>query len=183
MKRIAHNRKGLIAIMDALIAYSIAFIFIGAIALSLANADHDMGRKTLIMNQYAEDIAEDIAQSMQGYSRLTATDGSTSKSTSYQLVNYAPYRAKTRQDVVDRLISEVENLVKKDGLKIKITITDPEDDVTTDGTWMFPNDPDIFNDAEYKAVARRILLYDKDNGEYKLVGPSDYPQLIVTVVI
>jgi len=61
------KRKGVIAILDALLAYTLMFVFAATIVLLLSSQDYEAGRRTLVLNYWAEDIAESLARSWVGY--------------------------------------------------------------------------------------------------------------------
>jgi len=157
MMKKMRNRKGLIAIMDALLAYSIAFVLIGAIVLSLSNANSDMGRRSLILAQYAEDIAEDMAQSW--FSHYCLDKNCNDKN----LDTDAPYRDATSSTIKNAFKNQVRQLAVKNAINIKIEI---EGDIL----WYFDKDGDSdsskFSKVSESASATRVLLDDGTDGVY-----------------
>jgi hypothetical protein len=75
------KRKGLVAILDGLLAYTIAFVAVGLLALLMSNSQQADTKSFYTLNVWAEDIADAIGTSMVDpgdYSRnfLSTTDSS-----------------------------------------------------------------------------------------------------------
>lgn len=58
------NRKGFAALLDGILAYTVAFACIGAVALLMTNTREASIKTSYTLNVWAEDLADAIGQSM-----------------------------------------------------------------------------------------------------------------------
>ena len=142
--KLGKNRKGVLAILDALIAYSIAFVLIGAIVVVLSNTHHEIGQTSLAINQQVEDIADAMALSWVMY------DGA-------DYYPEHPYRCDTSSSIEHDFIDALDALAKRNGLRVKIDLENPTD---TDEIHEFYGVMDDFIGVTESASATRFLLED-----------------------
>ncbi|MBN2518396.1 MAG: hypothetical protein JXB14_06110 [Candidatus Altiarchaeota archaeon] len=145
------KRKGIIAILDALLAYTTMFVFVGAIVLLLSNQDYESGRESHVLNYWAEDIAEAMGRSWVAYDRDSDDPDPKIKGPNPRVYDglygkipdpgtaaesddedgywhdemYLPFRCDTSPHIQTKFLTQLENLAIADGFYVKLTITDP----------------------------------------------------------
>lgn len=173
------RRKGVIAILDALLAYTLMFVFAATIVLLLTNQDYESGRKSLVLNYWAEDIAEAFARSWVVYGISADGNNLTYDGLNGTIQNpetiggadywhndtYLPYRCDTAPYIYDRFFNQTKNLALVNGFYVNITLTDS--DATISLNRVFGRDGITgFRATQERATAFRYLLEDEsDSGE------------------
>ncbi len=100
------NRKGLIAMLDGLLAYTVAFISIGLIAMLMMDSQEPEIKKSYTLNVWAEDLADAVGMSM-----VDPLDYSRN------------WLSKTAQDpILDRLEQSISNIAQDKGIAIRVTV-------------------------------------------------------------
>ena len=89
------NRKGLVALLDGLQAYAVAFLAIGFATLLLTNTSEADSKTTYALNVWAEDLADAI-----GWSCLNPSTGSY-WSTDYNDASLIPTLQKSLNNIAD----------------------------------------------------------------------------------
>jgi hypothetical protein len=146
--KLKKNRKGVLAILDALIAYSIAFVIIGAIVVVLSNTHHEIGQTSLALNQQAEDIADAMALSWVMFDEA-------------EYYPEHPYRCDTKSSIESDFLDALDALALRNGLRVKIDLDNPTD---TDEIHEVYGIADNFDGVTESASATRFLLEDNADG-------------------
>jgi hypothetical protein len=150
------GKKGLVAVLDALLAYSVMFLFAGSIVLISMNTDYSSSKTTLTLNYWAEDLAEVI-----GMSFLNVSDPSGDPTP-----RSIPWCNDTSDDIKADLKNALGNIADINNIVIDVNISHAIDGGATEGktwlNWTFPRGA-CFSDCEEIVVAERYMLEVDDD--------------------
>jgi len=132
------NRKGLVAMLDALLAYTVAFISIGLVVLLMTNTQEADVKTTYTLNVWAEDLADAVGASMVPD---PAAPG-------------IAWKDEIHEDILRDLDTSLENIASEKGLSIF---------VQAEGVFTISHGS--IDDAEEIATAKRFLTDDSGNLE------------------
>lgn len=196
------RRKGVIAILDALLAYTLMFVFAATIILLLTNQDYESGRKSLVLNYWAEDIAESLARSWVAYgisangSKIVYDDLGDVISPNPENIDgedywhnstygYLDYRCDTAPYIYDRFFNQTKNLALANGFYVNITVISNTTGLSLNRVYG-ADGINGFRATQERATAFRYLLGDREDdppppGQFPGVLTKEVCNLTVTV--
>jgi hypothetical protein len=161
------NKRGIVAMLDGLLAYTVAFACIGMVLAILSQGQATGGRRTYELNVLAEDLADVIGSSM-----VNASDLSYSQA----------WLSNTSPEVREDLNKSLKELASQRGLAISVKVVSL-DKGSSDWEYAVVRTIGDFDRVSEAATAQRFLL--NVTPDYSLVDrQKDFISLLnVTVGI
>jgi len=146
------RQKGVVAMLDGLLAYTVAFVALGTVTVLMTDTPEADMKASYTLNVWAEDLADAIGNSM------------------VNPVDYTQaWRSETSPGVITALNTSLSNIAANKNLAIVVEI---------DGNTLIDPIGDI-DLAKETAVAKRFLFTSNDGGA--TIDPNSISVLKVTV--